>query len=382
MSLPPIRGTSKTKIAKHPETGRGRTAGGRRGAGGNPTPAAPRLQMLRNSERSTLKRCEWLWDMTYNQRLKPVTEMPALRYGSLVHKALADYYIPGVKRGPLPALNFKRHYDADMKRNEEIFGIRVSDDEKWVNAEELGVSMLENYIDEYGDDSVWEVLVTEHPFQTLVRRPKPTDYSHDWHEGDPWFIYTGVLDGIWRHRVSKELWIPDHKTTDGIGEKKWTHLALDDQAGGYWSWGLDYLYKEGFLKKNQQLHGMLYNLLRKALPDERASKFVGNARVYLNLDGTVSKRQPPAYFKRITVFRDEFDRDQARRRSMIDFQRIEMFRSGQLEISKTPGMFTCPMCPIRDACELHETGNDYGSFIKETTQGWDPYAEHEVYDGR
>lgn len=341
--------------------------------------------MLRNSERATLKRCEWLWDLTYNQRLKPQSEMPALRFGSLVHMALADYYIPGVKRGPLPAINFKRHYDADMKRNEEIFGIRVGDEEKWVNAEELGIAMLENYIDEYGDDKQWEVLVTEHPFKTLVYHPDSYDPNHPPEAqatAKPWFWYTGVVDGVWKHRVSKEIWVPDHKTTDGIGEKKWTHLALDDQAGGYWSWGLDYLRTEGFLKQNQQLNGMLYNLLRKAMPDERASKFIGNTRVYVNLDGAVSKRQPPAYFKRIPVFRDEFDREMAKRRSMIDFQRIEVFRSGQLEISKTPGMFTCPMCPVRDACELHETGNDYTSFIKETTEGWDPYEAHEIYDGR
>jgi hypothetical protein len=145
---------------------------------------------------------------------------------------------------------------------------------------------------------------------------------------------------------------------------------------------VDFLREQGILKPKQQLAGMLYNFLRKAMPDERHSKMVNGKRVYLNLDGTISKKQPSPYFLRQPIWRDEYDKQEAKRRSMVDMRRIELFRAGQLEMSKHPGMFTCPSCAMRDACELHETGNDWEQFLAQTTKPWDPYAEHEVYDGR
>lgn len=374
----------------------GRRVAGHRESGGKATPTvrkrgrtpqtsartAPALPMLRNSERSTLKKCEFLWDLTYNRRLKPETEMPALRFGTLVHAALAAYYIPGVKRGPHPARTFEALYEKDLKRTRETFGMKVDEDERWVEAGELGPAMLENYIDEWGSDSQWEVLVTEFPFQTTVMTPGMRA-GNTWIEApEPWFQYVGVVDGVWRNRITKELWIADHKTTDGIGDKKWSHLTLDDQAGGYWSFGVDFLVEAELMRKNQRLHGMLYNLLRKAMPDERQSKLVGGQRTYLNLDGSVSKKQPTPYFARKPVFRDQYDKQEARRRAAIDYKRIELFRSGQLEISKNPGMWTCPSCSMRDVCELHETGADFESFITATTKTWEPYDAHEIYDGR
>lgn len=325
-----------------------------------------------------MKMCEFLWDLTYNRRLKPYSDMPALRFGSLAHKALADWYPKGTKRGTHPAKAFAKHYKRDQQENEEIFGMRLDDEDRWVDAHDLGIAMLNNYVDEYGTDPEWEVLATEMPFQVQVLHPRT---------GKPWFIYTGVVDGVWRHRRTHQIWVPDHKTTRGIGgtvehPKIPPHLQMDDQAGSYWSFGVQYLLVKGFLKKNQQLNGMYYNMLRKALPDERESKLVNGKRLYCNLDGSISKRQPSPYFARFQILRDEFDRGMAVQRALVDFERIEKFRSGELEITKSPGMFTCPYCPMRDACELHETGHDWETFLAQTTKPWDPYAEHEVYDGR
>lgn len=341
------------------------------------------LPMLRTSERTTLKKCEWLWDRTYNDRLKPHTDAPALRFGSLVHRALAAWYVPGVKRGTHPAVAFEAAYEDDMKENQEIFGMRVGegDDERWENAHELGIAMMNNYVDEYGNDDRWEVLATEMPFRVLVTHEvRKAEWPHS--KVEPWFYYTGVIDGLWRDRRDKKIWIPDHKTTGGIGDKNWSHLVLDDQAGAYWSYGVDFLREKKILGPKQRLAGMMYNIMRKAMPDERASKLIDGKRMYLNQDGTVSKKQPSPYFKRMPIFRDEHDREEVKYRAQVDYARIELFRRGQLPLTKNPGMFTCPMCPMRDACELHETGNDYLAFLEQTTKQWDPYSEHEVYEGR
>jgi hypothetical protein len=329
------------------------------------------LPMLRTSERGTLKFCEFAWDLAYNRRVKMATEAPALRFGSLIHAALADWYIPGTRRGKHPAKAFKKHYDADMKRNQEIFGARIDEDETWVNAEELGLAMMTAYVEEYGTDPEWEVLVTEMPFQVIVPHPET---------GANWFMYTGVLDGVWKNRRKREIWIPDHKTTRAI-QRKLSYLQMDDQAGAYWSFGLEYLVQNQFLKNNR-LNGMLYNFLRKGLPDERPSKIIDNQRVYLNQDGSISKKQPPPLFLRQPIFRDAADRQETIHRALVDYDRIEKLRSGELELTKSPGQFTCPMCAMSDICELHETGHDWEAFISQTTKPWEPYAEHEIYDGR
>jgi hypothetical protein len=335
--------------------------------------------MLRTSERGTMKSCEFKWEVAYNRRRKPYVEAPALRFGTLIHKALASYYIPGIKRSKVhPRDSFIKAYELDLKESPVLYGVKVEEDERWIDAKELGISMLEQYVAEYGADDNWEVLVTEHPFKVLVYRPGTE--GHHYKKPEPWFWYTGVVDGAWRNRSSKEIWITDHKTAASLSDSKLNYLQVDDQAGAYWSWGVDYLYEQGLLKPNQKLAGMLYNFLRKALPDGRESKLVAGKRQYLNLNGEVSKKQPPPYFMRMPIYRDELDREMAKRRSLNDFTRIEMLKAGDLEVTKTTGQFTCPMCPARDACELHEVGADWEEFLASTTREWDPYAEHEIYD--
>ena len=342
-----------------------------RGNAGTAPASTARLPMLRTSERTALKKCEFLWDVTYNRRLRG-RAAPALRFGTLVHAALARYYIPGVKRGQHPARAFEELYELDLRENETRFGQRDLDqDEKWVEAGELGPAMLDNYIDEYGDDDEWEVIVTEYPFQ-----------YHLVGYGNSKFIYTGVLDGVWLNRPTKRLWIPDHKTTAGLGDSKLNYLQMDDQAGAYWSFGVLALKKAGLLRADRKLSGMLYNFLRKSMPDERPSKYINGKRIYLNKDGSVSKKQPSPYFLRQPIFRDDYDRMMTMERARNDYRRIELLRSGELPIGKNPGQFTCPSCPVSDACELHETGNDWSEFLRQTTEAWNPYEEHAIYDGR
>jgi hypothetical protein len=343
---------------------------------------------LRNSERSTLKTCEWQWDVIYNRRLKPHYGAPALRFGTLVHAALARYYKPGKERGPHPAKTFARLYKKELETASKM-GFR-DDDGVWQEAGGLGVAILENYIDHFGADEDWEVLVTEFPFETVVYKPWTYDSNYPiaaQDSAEPWFRYVGVLDGVWRQISTGRPHIPDHKTTSGIGgttqhPKIPPYLLMDDQAGGYWSFGVEALVHEQLLRDNEKLAGMLYNFIRKQKPDERPYKLLNQQKVHLNKDGSISKVQPSPYFVRIPILRDDYDRQMARNRAEVDYRRIELFRSGELEISKNPRRDTCSWCPVRDACELHETGHDYESLLKATMREWDPYAEHEVREGR
>jgi hypothetical protein len=301
---------------------------------------------------------------------------------------MAKYYKPGVKRGPKPDTTFLKLYEEELKEQSKL-GFR-DEDGTWNEAGSLGVAMMENYIEEYGADDEWEVLVTEYPFHIIVYKPWTYDDNHppEAQQGaEPWFEYVGVLDGTWKHRQSKQVVIPDHKTTKGIGGTAAhpnlpRYLRMDDQAGSYWSFGVEALVRAEFLRANQKLAGMLYNFMSKKMPDERPYKIVHGRRHYLNKDGTVSKKQPTPHFVRQLIHRDDYDRQYSRIRAEDDFDRIERVRNGELQPTKRPSDFSCSWCPVLDACELHETGHDWESLLKSTMQPWDPYAQHEVYEGR
>jgi hypothetical protein len=350
------------------------------------------LPMLRTSERSTFKRCHWKWWWEFEEVLKPKTDVPPLRFGSLIHKALADFYIPGVKRGPHPAARFRYHYDQEL-RLQESFGFKVpdvEDDEVWREAGELGEAMLDNYVDRYGADDEWEVLVTEQAFQQVVPKPWSIDPNHPASAQtlEPWFIYVGILDGIWRNRRTKKISIVDHKTAKAINVM---YLSLDSQATAYWTWGLDWIYEQGLLRPREKPAGMMYNHLRKAMPDPREYEIVNGKKVYLNLDGSYSKKQPAPYFVRTPIYRDWHEREAAREQVYAEFADIEMIQTGREDDKdgnlhappagayKNQGQFTCPGCWLFDVCELHEIGGDWKEMMAHTTREWEPYDAHHVY---
>ena len=341
------------------------------------------LPMLRTSERGTFKRCRWKWWMEFEETLKPKTDVPPLRFGSLIHMALADYYKKGVRRGPKPSDSFLRYYDEEAKAQGE-FGFRVDDleaDEVWAEARELGVAMLDHYISHYGRDDEWEVLVTEQPFQQLVYRPSegfPGGSSFN----EPWFWYVGTLDLIIRNRITGKIHIVDHKTAKAI---QVMYLSLDSQATGYWTWGLDWIYEKKLLKPDQRPSGMIYNHLRKAFPDQREKDTNGFS---LNKDGSVSKKQPAPYFTRTEIFRDFNERERAREQVLAEFLDMETIRAEAERDGSSPppasayknqGQFTCPGCWCFDFCELHEIGADWVEMRDLASKTWDPYDAHTIY---
>jgi hypothetical protein len=356
--------------------------------------------MVRTSERLLYKKCRWAWDRDFNDRMRPARAAPALRFGSLVHLALERYYRPGTKRGPHPAKTFKRLFDRDVEEQGHL-GFRDEDGE-WADAGEMGVDLLEGYVVEYGKDRRWKVLVTEQAFQMPVLTPAGKQVA----------VYTGILDGVWQDTETGYIYIVDHKTAASIST---VHLALDEQAGAYWTYGQDWLREQGLLKKNQVLSGMLYNFLRKAKGDTRPMnpegqylnkpnkdalvaearrlklEAVGTVDVLLErlqkkgVDtdqlGEVSKSQPPARYERHLIYRDEPDREAVRARVLEEMREMRLVRRGKLAAYKSPGAMNCGPCGYRDICELHESGHDWEEMAKQTMETWDPYEAHEIRAG-
>jgi hypothetical protein len=361
-----------------------------------PKKSASKL-LVRTSERSNWKRCRWLWDQNYNKRLKPLQESPALRFGTLVHEALELRYPPGKRRGPHPARAFEEIYARNLKEAEEDWGTFA--DDEWTDALDLGVYMLEGYVEKYGKDEEWEVIASEMTFQVPVYLPKddPNPLIAILFEAklltaaqvlgeEPLFYYVGTMDGVWKNRQDSGVRVIDYKTTKNDAEKEGKgKLKLDEQGTAYWTWGCDWLINEKILKPRgiEALDGMLYTFLRKAKRDDREQDAQG---YYLNQpkkDGTQerSAKQPSPRYHRELIYRSESERDKARNRAINEVLEMIAVRAGLMEAyknSETGANGHCGWCPQRDVCELHEAGADWEELRDLTMVLWDPYDAHEI----
>lgn len=371
---------------------------------------------VRTSERSTWKRCRQQWAYAYLELLKPRTEAPALRFGGLIHKALELRYPPGIKRGPHPAKTFEKLFVEELREAEETWGFRDSDGE-WANALELGIAMMNAYVDRYGKDERYKVIASERTFKVPVLNPKT---------GKVAFYYVGTIDGVWEDRQDKAKLLNDYKTTKNNPEDL-DYLALDDQADAYWTWGVDALYAEGVLKPKDKLKGMIYTYLRKGMPDTRPVNAEGQrlnkpekkvlvkaaqdlglklpsrgegsgkdgnvvtediiavldkAKVPWQQMGEVSERQPAPLFHREKVFRSELEREFARPMAYEEAREMHQARQGKLAIYMNPGgappLNNCRFCGFKELCEIRKIGGDVDAMIKATMKTWDPYDAHEI----
>lgn len=353
----------------------------------------------------------WAWQNSFVDELKPKQAAPALRFGGLVHRSMERYYKPGRKRGPHPATTFLKLYEAELKEQVQ-FGF-YDHDGKWEAAGEMGVAMLEHYVEHWGDDGHLEVLAAEVPFQTAVRT----------RSGRVLFYYVGIIDLVVRDHSfrNKPLFLIDHKTTKNDPTKV-AYLSMDEQAGSYWTFGVDWLYENGILLPKQKLRGITFNYLRKAKKDERPVNELGqslnspkkDALVALYelegrtlpakgtgsgkngsvitadlvadlgdralLLGEVSEKQPLPYFHREEVLRDKADGDALRERARQQFLAMAAVRRGDEPAWKSPSYFNCGSCEHREICELHEVQADWKSMRAQTHEHWNPYSEHSLFD--
>jgi len=341
------------------------------------------MRLIRNSERTTFLTCRHRWALTWLLGRQATDQPRALRFGDLVHQALAAYYIPGRKRGPAPAETFAQLYEEQASLLQDQ-GFNVFSDEAWVDALDLGRGMLTRYVEEYTpDDAEYEVISSEQVFQVPVYRRMPRAFR---------FKAVGTLDGVWRHLPTGRVIFKEFKTATAINVDA---LALDEQASMYWTFGPAWLRRRGILKEGEDIDHILYTFLRKALPNPDY-RFDDEGRK-LNKDGSVSKVQPSPYFVRVPVYRDKADKAQFYER--LRAQAADMYimtaamkaweenGRGDLPplIYKNPGtMFfpNCRGCPVRESCEVHESGGDWRAVLDQITVPWDGYAAHELAERR
>jgi hypothetical protein len=386
--------------------------------------------ILRTSERKDFLRCQQRWWWAWREGLRERgSEADALWFGSGIHDALAQWYCgPGTKRGPHPAETWAEWADEDLRAIRTVEKLDEELEARWVDAKELGIVMMNEYVKLYGEDEHKLVLSPEMTFSLDV--PWPSDqnlYPDPDGMADQELLarYVGTFDSVWRHADTGHIWLDEHKTAGQIATG---HLTLDPQAGSYWAVAARYLREAGKIGKREELWGIEYNFLRKALPDDRPKDAEGFATnkpikahyveaistwmvetpegranavptspplIRMKLEqlqglasqwgvtvlGDRSKTQPAENFLRLPVHRTRPERNQQLIRLQREAIQMEALRAGILPITKNPDR-TCNMgafrCPYFEMCELDEAGGEEAikDFKRSAFVVRDPYADH------
>ena len=284
----------------------------------------------------------------------------ALWFGIGVHIALAAWYKKGTRRGQHPAKTF------DLWCADEIREIRASREEweeepKYEDARELGIVMLDNYIDEYGRDRDWDIIAIEQPFKIRITR-----------HGEPIAIFMSAWDGVFRSKSDGLVYLLENKTASQISL---AYLELDDQAGSYWAVASSWLRSKGILGPDENIAGIMYNFLRKTPGDDRPRNEGG---AYLNKDGSVSKKQPPPPFVRHLVERSPRERKTQLDRLADEVAVMNAVREGVIPITKNTTRDCANFCEFFAACTLHERGstNAFNEYVKHSFTKTNPFDRY------
>jgi PD-(D/E)XK nuclease superfamily len=306
---------------------------------------ADSLPILTTSERSLAKKCAQAWWWRYREGLvKRGETADALWFGIGVHEALAAWYLKGKKRGPHPAETFSNWHGEEVRYIRASLSERESewyDEPKYEEAGQLGVAMLEGYIEKYSRDDNWDVIAIETPFRVSITRQGKTI-------GKFW----STFDGVYRDTSDGQVYLMEHKTAAAI---RTSYLEIDDQGGSYFAVASNILQSRGILGPSENIAGITYNFLRKAMPDDRP---VNENGLSLNKDGTVSKCQPVPNFHRQLVERSPSEVRTQMGRLSEEIAVMNAMRSGIIPVTKTPTK-NCPnFCEFWDLCCLHERGSN------------------------
>lgn len=365
---------------------------------------------LRTSERNLFKRCQWAWERNYIDQIEPKQRhSQALWFGTGIHLALEKWYIPGTKRGVHPVETWNQYCDESAADTDYINTYVDGDFSEAIKARDLGVGMLNAYLEEYGDEPWMDIVSPELTFQVPLTHPNWKGEGGSAKREPGKTTYVGTFDLVYRDTRDGKLYVLDHKTARALGSSNTQYLPLDDQAGAYWAMAVYTLREQGLIGGDEILTGIVYNYLVKVKPDERPKNkdgFATNlpqkkhylaALSHLNIEkldklkvdelkckaeehgievfGEVSSRQPGKAFERVVVRKNPRQQTKQIRRMIQDLESMSLVRNKVVAATKSPAK-ECSFCPFRDICELDEAGRDYSDMKEMLFTSWDPYSAH------
>lgn len=330
----------------------------------------PNLPLVRNGERVDHKRCPKKWFWRWRMGLVPKEKsFGALELGTWMHYALAVWYGEGYSRNGSIVEHF-RLISAAAIESAQRAGAPTYVLDKADEIAALGEAMAVAYERRYGTDKDVFVLAVEIPLE----------FSISDHQGKVIALHRLKPDMVYADR-QKAVRLMENKTAAVI---RTGHLVIDDQARPYGAMAERALRRAGVLSKRDQFVGIMYNFLRKALPDERPTNEKG---LYLNKNGSVSKKQPPALFLRHPVNMPRAAKEIALRRiqreTIAITEMAKAVRQGKLDpamLPKTPHTSCEKFCPYFSMCVAEEQGTDIREMQRSMFVRKDPYEYEDTTD--
>lgn len=254
------------------------------------------LPLLTASRQACARRCQREHRYRYGLGYRPVQEAGALRFGTLVHRALEAWW--RAPTGRLTAALAAMAGESDAFELAKATALVLGYDARWLDE-------VEQY----------EVLGVEVPFETQLVNPETGAASRTW-------LLAGKLDLLLRNRSTGDVEIWDHKTASGdisVGSDYYKRLRIDAQISTYYS---------GAVALGHQAGSFVYDVIAK--PGQRPLK--KSAEIKLKKDGTPYANQrledetadqyrdriveaiaenPGAYFQRARVVRLEKEIEEA-----------------------------------------------------------------------
>lgn len=372
---------------------------------------------LRNSEIKDIERCPWRWQWGWNDQLTPLRMNTKLWMGIGVHEALAAWYLKGLKRGPHPAETWARWCSEQGEDAERSVPQWSDEDVEYHDVVDLGTYMLEKYVEKWGKDPRYSFIATEATFNMQILTPKEfrarIKRKHI-------ARLVGTWDGVYRDLDTGEFWLIEHKTSAVGGVPRFIKmLPIDKQTNTYFMSATYILRKEGLLKDNQNIAGIMFNWLEKYKPSEASlTKDMDDQGVVRNkpkkIDyyealresyeleptklpslavleglavdagikvlGAPSVNQPRKwddYFRRYEAFRSDGDLHHTYHEIAATGVQRQNYLDGITPLTKNPTMDCSWDCNFFKLCQLHSAGEDwedYKSMAFTTTE--DRYADH------
>lgn len=327
------------------------------------------VHYVRSHEIMDYKRCPKMWFWKWRKGLVPkAISFGALELGTWMHLALAEWYKAGFKRSRSSLAQL--FLDVSNKAIKRAIDAKAPQHalDKACELEMLGSEMAVAYQSHYqGNDAKIDVLATEVPLEFTFE----SEHTQITHKLKPDLIYFDP-------DTSGDIWLMEHKTAAQI---RTAHLVIDGQARPYGAMAERALRNAGLITASQRLRGIMYNFLRKGLPDLRPVNEKGQS---LNKNGTVSKKQPAINFLRhpVTLTREAkiITLERIQRDSLLVALTTQSIRARKIDPRDIPKTShnSCPkICPFFEMCVAEENGADIRTMEETMYVRRDPYVYYE-----
>lgn len=178
--------------------------------------------LLTNSRLRCFRECSRKHQLAYVDGWRPAVEPEALRFGSLIHTALEQYWLT-ILSNQASVFPTSRCVDNAL---EAIRG-RAADLFEQARADEMVRGYAARWLAE--DYASYEVLAVEPQFETPLWNPMTNAESRTWR-------LAGKIDAIVKRRADQRKIVVEHKTSSediSDGSNYWPKLALDHQCSIY-----------------------------------------------------------------------------------------------------------------------------------------------------